>query len=57
MKKYTFKIYKFNPDSKKIELRGTFKTKPMERDRLDVIIKNEIAKFNGNACYEVVGEP
>jgi hypothetical protein len=56
VKKYSFKIFKFHADTKKIELTASFKTKAITRERLDEVIRLELLKFGSNVCYHVVGE-
>lgn len=53
LKKYNFKVYYFNPTTKKIELTSKMKTKPISPEKLMALINLELQK-NKNSCYEIL---
>lgn len=54
MKKFTFKIFYFNAETKEVEVVATCKTKPITEERLPELIRLEMAKSKSPCCYQVV---
>lgn len=55
MKKYTFKIFFFNPETKEVDLVATCKTKPITLERAHELARLECSKAKrpGGACYQI----
>ncbi len=53
MKKYKFKVYRFNTDSKAIHSIMTFTTGKISIQTLNNLIKLELIK-DKNSCYEIL---
>jgi hypothetical protein len=53
-KRWRFKIYHFNPETKLFEATETCTTKPMSEPDFRDLLRRELSKVKGGYCYEVL---